>query len=219
MSQWSNRFSVLDVHSTIEDSLSSNTEPPKIISETPSLPSLPEKIYIRSTTLKFSTHLDVLIKTLDTGVSLPIHALLDCGATGQFLDTRFVREHNLNTRKLPRAIPVYNVDGTLNQGGSIKEEVDVIMSYKDHTERVTFAVCDLGDKMAIIGHTWLYCHNPEINWQTGEVKLSRCPSKCHVYKQEKKERQKRRKITGTPPLLLEEEGDDLEPRSNPWEDR
>ena len=30
----------------------------------------------------------------------------------------------------------------------------------------------------ILGHTWLVKHNPEIDWQTGEVKISRCPDSC-----------------------------------------
>jgi len=25
---------------------------------------------------------------------------------------------------------------------------------------------------------WLACHNPEINWRTGEVKMMRCPEEC-----------------------------------------
>ncbi|KIJ37150.1 hypothetical protein M422DRAFT_178428, partial [Sphaerobolus stellatus SS14] len=29
----------------------------------------------------------------------------------------------------------------------------------------------------ILGFTWLKEHNPEINWQTKEVKMSRCPDK------------------------------------------
>jgi len=101
--------------------------------------------------------------------------LLDSGATGLFLDTGFVKYHNLNTRKLPKAIPVYNVDGTLNKSGSIHKEVDLIMIYKNHTEKATFAVCDLGDKTAIIGHTWLYLHNLNVNWKSGDVKFIRCP--------------------------------------------
>ncbi|TDL13535.1 hypothetical protein BD410DRAFT_735231, partial [Rickenella mellea] len=94
--------------------------------------------------MKFSTQLNVQLKTLDTGVRISLTALLDSGATGLFLDSKFVKERNLNTRKLPRAIPVYNVDGTLNQGGSIQEEVDMIIQFNNHTEKATFAVCDLG---------------------------------------------------------------------------
>jgi len=25
---------------------------------------------------------------------------------------------------------------------------------------------------------WLRCHNPEIDWKTGEVKITRCPDEC-----------------------------------------
>ena len=63
-----------------------------------------------------------------------------------------------------RQNPDNNVDGTLNQGGSISEEVELFMNYQNHTERAVFAVCNLGDKPAIIGHTWLFRHNPEIDW-------------------------------------------------------
>ena len=27
----------------------------------------------------------------------------------------------------------------------------------------------------ILGMPWLAAHNPEINWETGEVRMSRCP--------------------------------------------
>jgi hypothetical protein len=35
----------------------------------------------------------------------------------------------------------------------------------------------------ILGYNWLRNHNPEINWQTKDVKMSRCPtqySTCHI---------------------------------------
>jgi len=25
---------------------------------------------------------------------------------------------------------------------------------------------------------WLACHNPEINWKIGEIKITRCPKEC-----------------------------------------
>ena len=161
-------------------------------SSSSSLP--PPRIFIRSTRLKVSTHIDVQLETLDTRAKISVTALLDSGATGMFLDTKWVKAHSLNTRKLARAIPVYNVDGTLNQGGSISEEIDLLMVYQNHSEKATFAVCDLGDKAAIIGHTWLFRHNPEIDWQSGKVTFSRCPPLCHmnvqkVQKQSKKIRQ------------------------------
>jgi hypothetical protein len=49
-----------------------------------------------------------------------------------------VEYHNFNTVKLSRAIPVYNVDGTLNDGGSIQEEVHTLNNeIPKHTEKAT----------------------------------------------------------------------------------
>lgn len=206
MSQWHNRFSILS-----NNDAESDTE---IMSPEQPLPStsdlFPQRVYIRSLSTKTSTQLQVILKTVDTGVRMPVKALLDSGATGLFLDTKFVQAHGLNTRKLPRAIPVYNVDGTLNHGGSISEEVDLIMTFEQHTEIVTFAICDLGGKTAIIGHTWLAQHNPEIDWKTGHVSFTRCPPSCSI--QVKKERRKRqrkaarlRKHTGVPSFVEDDD--------------
>ena len=30
----------------------------------------------------------------------------------------------------------------------------------------------------ILGMPWLAHHNPEIDWKTGEVKMTRCPEEC-----------------------------------------
>ena len=30
----------------------------------------------------------------------------------------------------------------------------------------------------ILGMSWLECHNPEIDWKMGEVKMTRCPEEC-----------------------------------------
>jgi hypothetical protein len=175
----------------------------------------PPRILIRSTSLKTSTHIQIQLQTVDTGAKVTIPALLDSGATGLFLDSDFVKGNNLNTRRLPRAIPVYNVDGTANQGGSIKEEIDMIMSFQGHSERATFAVCSLGNKAAIVGHTWLHHHNPEVNWQTGEIKMSRCPSHCRLQRREerKKIRMKRKKLRGLPKLLEDSDGEEEEETS------
>jgi hypothetical protein len=84
------------------------------------------------------------------------------------------------TRALQRPIPVYNVDGTLNEAGSIKEVVDLVLRFKDHSERVPFAVTNLGKQDLILGFPWLREHNPEVNWRTGEIKMSRCSQHCRT---------------------------------------
>lgn len=189
------------------------TPPPKIDEQHP-------KQYVRTMGVKQYTELPIELQTVDTGARVTLPALLDCGATGLFMDTEFVQGNNLMTRKLPRAIPVYNVDGTLNEGGSITQELDMIMHYKDHTERATFAVCNLGRRAVIVGHTWLKFHNPEINWQTGEVSMTRCPVKCGArqnlscQKQAKRWKSRVRKAQNLPAIAEDSDEAEEEERLN-----
>jgi len=73
---------------------------------------------------------------------------------------------------------VYNVDGSPNEAGQISEVVDVVLRYKIHSERTLLAVSSLEKQNMILRYTWLKDHNPEVNWQTGEVQMNRCPPRC-----------------------------------------
>ena len=70
-------------------------------------------------------------------------ALVNSGATGMFIDIKFVWPKNIWTHQLPRAIPVYNIDGTPNEAGHITEVIDLIVQYKDHSEQVTFHITSI----------------------------------------------------------------------------
>ncbi|GLB35706.1 putative retrotransposable element tf2 155 kda protein type 1-like [Lyophyllum shimeji] len=124
-----------------------------------------------------------------------LKALLDSGASGLFLHIRFVREHGITTRTLSRPIPVKNVDGTANAAGAITEVVDLVLRYNGHSERVVFAVTDLGEQDMILGYTWLKEHNPEIDWAAGTVSMSRCPARCQTCREEVKVERKARNKT------------------------
>ena len=140
---------------------------------------LPSKLVIASaedgsTSLK----LKVELETTDTGEVKSVNSFVDSGATREFIDRHYTKSNQLHTRKLSEPIPVYNVDGTLNEVGSITEVVDLILRYWNHSEWTLFAVTGLGKQKLILGHSWLQKHNPEIDWVTGEVKMSRCPPRC-----------------------------------------
>jgi len=59
--------------------------------------------------------LPIHLKTTDTMEETSTEAMVDTGATGDFIDQDFVTRAKLLTRKLSQPIPVYNVDGTLNE--------------------------------------------------------------------------------------------------------
>jgi len=56
--------------------------------------------------------------------------------------------------------------------------VDVVLHYKTHSKRILLAVSSLGRQNMILGYTWLNDHNLEVNWQTREVQMNRCPPRC-----------------------------------------
>ena len=69
--------------------------------------------------------------------------------------------------------------------------------YKNHVERMRIDVYDLGKTEIILGMLWLAAHNPEINWETGEVKMTRCPPLCDRVKSKEEEKKKRGKRVAT----------------------
>jgi len=166
------------------------------------------------------------MKTTDTIEEASTEAMVDSGATGDFIDQDFVTKSKLTTRKLSNPIPVYNVDGTLNEAGSINEVVDVVMTYNGHSERIMLAVTRLGKQSMILGFTWLDKHNPEIDFRAKTVKMTRClPRCCSGCQAERKEERTRKKEesrrinacrTGPFPAFVEDEPEpEPLPRSEP----
>jgi len=105
-------------------------------------------------------------------------ALLDSGATGLVMSEEFARRHKFKRTKLERPVYVRNVDGTLNYVGPIVDTVEVEIFFKGHKERTSIDVIGGQKWSVILGMLWLRRHNPEIDWKTGEVKITRCPDEC-----------------------------------------
>jgi len=120
----------------------------------------------------------VEIGTTDTSELHSVKALLDSGVTGSFIDRDFVHSKGINTWTLSCNIPVFNVDGSPNETGQISEVVDVLLRYKTHSERMLLAVSGLGKQSLILGYNWLKDHNPKVDWEKGEVEMTRCPLRC-----------------------------------------
>ncbi|EGN94464.1 hypothetical protein SERLA73DRAFT_37164, partial [Serpula lacrymans var. lacrymans S7.3] len=101
------------------------------------------KKYIRGTQ---GNQMNVKCKltTLDTLQTETVEALLDSGCTGSCIDSQFVKDQRYETRKIPRPIPVYNADGTLNKNGAINEFVTLLMEIDGHVKKIHLAVTNLG---------------------------------------------------------------------------
>jgi len=131
---------------------------------------------------------------MDTSELYSVKALLDSRATGSFIDRNFVQSKEINTRTLFRNIPVFNVDRSPNEARQISEVVDVLLRYKTHSKRMLLAVSRLGKQSLILGYNWLKDHNPKIDWEKGEVEMTRCPLRCEGRRALRKEQTRQKRI-------------------------
>ena len=118
------------------------------------------------------------LERLDMQEGITVKALLDSGVTGLVMSLEFARKKGFKLKKLERPIQVRNVDRFFNRKGLIENTVEVNVYYKGHVERTEIDVIEGQKWRVILGMPWLECHNPEIDWKTGEVKMMRCPEEC-----------------------------------------
>jgi len=136
--------------------------------------------------------LKIGLEKLESHKEIAVKALLDSGATDLFMDMTFAKKKGFKIEKLKKPLLVRNVDGTANAEGAITHQVECNMFFKGHMERARMDVCNLGKIELILGMPWLAAHNPEIDWEKGEVKMTHCPPICGRRKQEVKEKKVRK---------------------------
>ena len=131
-----------------------------------------ERKLLREVTIKIG------LERLDMQEGIMVEALLDSGATGLVMSLEFARKKGFKLKKLERLMQMRNVDGSFNREGPIENMVEVNVYYKGHMERMEIDVIGGQKWGAILGMLWLAHHNPEIDWKTGEVKMTRCLEEC-----------------------------------------
>ncbi len=99
--------------------------------------------------------MDVKVEALEGHTQILTSVLVDSGCTSSAINQSFVNQHNILTNATAAPIPVYNADGSRNQGGSITEYAEIHLTIGDHSERIDLAVTELSDKQIFLGHDWL----------------------------------------------------------------
>ena len=122
--------------------------------------------------IRFDIQLFGKYKTAD------LKAMLDCGASTNFIHPRLIKAKNITTWKISQPIPLRNIDNSMNAIGMITHEADIGLCIGSHREIATFAVADIGDDDIILGIDWLREHNPELDWRKEDIAFTRCPRRC-----------------------------------------
>ena len=103
---------------------------------------------------------------------------MDSGATGLVMSSEFAKKQEFKLKKLEKPINMRNVDRSFNKEGPIENMVKVNIYYQGHRERIEIDMISGQKWTVILGMPWLARHNSEIDWRTGEVKMTRCLEEC-----------------------------------------
>ena len=96
-------------------------------------------------------------------------ALLDSGATDNFVDHHTASRLQIHPKELPRPRLLHNVDGTENRTGKITQYCDLLVRCGEQETVQRFYLASLGKDRFILGFPWLSFFNPDINWRAKKI--------------------------------------------------
>ena len=91
-------------------------------------------------------------------------ALLDSGATENFVDYQTIVRWRIGTTKLDKPRKVFNVDGSENKAGTITWCMVLHVKMNGKEKLQTFFITNLGRDRILLGWPWFSHFNPEIDW-------------------------------------------------------
>ncbi len=98
-----------------------------------------------------------------------VEALLDCGATENFIDAQTLEKLSMGTHLLQHPRIVQNIDGMENQASTITKYCNLYVKKGQEKKKQQFFIANLGRDHLILGHPWFQAFNPQINWTKNEL--------------------------------------------------
>src|SRR5258707_10523807 len=92
-------------------------------------------------------------------------ALVDSGATDNFMHPQFAARMGIGTKELPNPHKIWNIDGTMNKGGNFTHYVDLDVQTKGiHTE-MRLLITYLVRADIFLGYPSLATFKPKFTWK------------------------------------------------------
>jgi len=101
--------------------------------------------------------------------SVIINAMIDSGATEDFIDTEVCNKHGIIMIKAKYPREIYLVDGKPSAMGPVTHMTNVPIDISSHRELATIQVANLQNHAVILGMPWLREHNPTIDWNDKRI--------------------------------------------------
>jgi len=102
-------------------------------------------------------------------------ALLDSGATKNFMNLAYAKWLKLPIQTLRYPRPLFNVDGSTNKQGDLKFYSDLVVRTGTTRKNMRFFLSDLGNHQLILGYPWFAAYQPKVDWARGWIDVSQLP--------------------------------------------
>jgi hypothetical protein len=93
-------------------------------------------------------------------------ALVDSGATDNFMHPAFAKRMGLGLQKLQTPKKIFNIDNTTNKSGMITHYLNLNVCTNGIYKQMRFLVTDIGNEEVLLGYPWLATFEPKFNWRS-----------------------------------------------------
>ena len=102
-------------------------------------------------------------------------ALVDSGATDNFIHPAFAKWLGLTMTPLEKPKKIYNIDNTSNKAGSITHSLELKITTKGVEKVMRFLVTDIGNEDILLGYPWLATFEPKFGWKDAVIETQALP--------------------------------------------
>ena len=102
-------------------------------------------------------------------------ALVDSGATDNFIHPAFAKRLGLAMTPLDKPKKIYNIDNTSNKSGSITHSLELKVTTKGTDKVMRFLVTDIGNEDILLGYPWLATFEPRFGWKDAVIETQALP--------------------------------------------
>jgi hypothetical protein len=96
-------------------------------------------------------------------------ALVDSGATDNFMHPNFATKMGLGMKELPTPRKIFNINNTTNKSGKIMHYLDLDICTKGIHKEMCFLITDIGSKDILLGYPWLASFKPRFSWRLAVI--------------------------------------------------
>src|SRR6202161_2438301 len=120
----------------------------------------------------------VQVKILAGIVTAETTAMIDSGATNNFINESFIKKNFIRTK--PKQIPLTVKDIAGRKLGMVDKQVTVKIRMANHEEEITLNIIRTGKHPVVLGLPWLKTHNPTIDWRENRIIFTHffCANNC-----------------------------------------